>query len=79
LYFFSLFFLFLFSFFLNHEIIDLGTKSCMQLALWYIKNVNSKNYQKKQQNSNNTCKKLSKRDHQNPVASPSMTNKAKVK
>ena len=34
---------FLFSFFvLNHVIIDLGTKSCMQLALWYIKNLNSK-------------------------------------
>ena len=34
------FFLFLF---LNHVIIDLGTKSCMQLALWHIKNLNSKN------------------------------------
>jgi len=30
------------SFFLNHVIIDLGTKSCMQLALWHIKNLNSK-------------------------------------
>jgi len=35
-------FLFFFSFFLNHVIIDLGTKSCMQLALWLIKNLNSK-------------------------------------
>jgi len=34
---------FLFFFFLNHVIIDLGTKSCMQLALWHIKNLNSKN------------------------------------
>ena len=34
---------FFFSFFLNHVIIDLGTKSCMQLALWHIKNLNSKN------------------------------------
>ena len=32
-----------FFFFLNHVIIDLGTKSCMQLALWHIKNLNSKN------------------------------------
>jgi len=31
-----------FFFFLNHVIIDLGTKSCMQLALWHIKNINSK-------------------------------------
>jgi len=45
-----LFFLILFSFilfyyicFLNDVIIDLGTKSCMQLALWHIKNFNSKN------------------------------------
>jgi len=30
-------------FFLNHVIIDLGTKSCMQLALWHIQNINSKN------------------------------------
>ena len=29
--------------FLTHVIIDLGTKSCMQLALWHIKNLNSKN------------------------------------
>ena len=35
-------FFFLF-FFLNHLIIDLGTKSCMQLALWHIKTLNSKN------------------------------------
>jgi len=34
--------LFFFSF-LNHVIIDLGTKSCMPLALWHIKNLNSKN------------------------------------
>jgi len=33
---------FFFFFFLNHVIIDLGTKSCMQLALWHIKNLNSK-------------------------------------
>ena len=32
------FFLF-FIFFLNHVIIDLDTKSCMQLALWHIKNL----------------------------------------
>jgi len=38
-----LFFFFLFCFFLNHVIIDLGTKSYMQLALWHIKNLNSKN------------------------------------
>jgi len=38
------FFLFSFFFlFLNHVIIDLGTKSCMQLALWHIKSLNSKN------------------------------------
>ena len=30
-------------FFLNHVIIELGTKSCMQLALGHIKNLNSKN------------------------------------
>jgi len=36
------FFLFFFFLFLNHVIIDLGTKSCMQLALWHIKNLNSK-------------------------------------
>jgi len=35
--------LYLFFFFLNHVIIDLGTKSCMQLALWHLKNLNSKN------------------------------------
>jgi len=40
--FFFLFYLFL-SFFLNHMIIDLGTKSCMQLALWLIKNLHSTN------------------------------------
>jgi len=34
---------FFFSFFLNHVIIDLGTKSCLQLALWHIKNLNSNN------------------------------------
>jgi len=32
-----LFFYFWFYFFLNYLIIDLGTKSCMQLALSYIK------------------------------------------
>jgi len=37
-----LFFSFFF-FFLNQVIIDLGTKSCMQLALWHINNLNSKN------------------------------------
>jgi len=37
-------------------IIDLGTKSCMELALWHIKNLNSKNEQRKKQNSNNMCK-----------------------
>jgi len=39
----TFFFSFFFHFFLNHVIIDLGTKSCMQLALWHIKNINSKN------------------------------------
>jgi len=39
LYIFLLFFFFL----LNLVIIDLGTKSCMQLVLWHIKNLNSKN------------------------------------
>jgi len=39
----SFFFSFFFFFCLNHVIIDLGTKSCMQLALWHIKNLNSKN------------------------------------
>ena len=34
---------FFFFFFLNHVIIDLGTKSCMQLVLWHIKTLNSKN------------------------------------
>jgi len=34
---------FFFFFFLNHVIIDLGRKSCMELALWHIKNLNSKN------------------------------------
>jgi len=38
---FLFFFFFLFHFFLNHVIIDLGTKSCMQLVLWHIKNLNS--------------------------------------
>jgi len=38
-FFFSFFF---FIFFLNHVIIDFGTKSCMQLALWHIQNLNSK-------------------------------------
>jgi len=38
-----LFFPFFHFFFLNHVIIDLGTKSCMQLALWHIINLNSKN------------------------------------
>jgi len=36
------FFFSFFSFFLNNVMIDLGTKSCMQLALWHIKNPNSK-------------------------------------
>jgi len=35
-------FFFLF-FLLYHVIIDLGTKCCMQLALWHIKNINSNN------------------------------------
>ena len=34
---------FFFFFFLNNVIIVLCTKSCMQLALWHIKNLNSKN------------------------------------
>jgi len=34
---------FSFLFFFNHVIIDIGTKSCMQLALWHIENLNSKN------------------------------------
>jgi len=55
-FFFFFFFLIIFFFFLNHVIIDLGTKSCMQLALWHIKNLNSKNKQRKEQNSNNTRK-----------------------
>jgi len=38
---------FLTFFFLNHVIIDLGTKSCMQVALWHIKNLNSKIKQRK--------------------------------
>jgi len=59
-------------------IIDLGTKSCMQLALWHIKNLNSKT-NKRENKIQTTRAKLSKRDHQNPVASPSMTNKTKVK
>jgi len=36
-------FFFFFFFFFNNVIIDLGTKSCMQLALWHINNLNSKN------------------------------------
>ena len=43
----SSFFFFFFFLFLNHVIIDSGTKSCMQLALWDIKNLNSKNKQRK--------------------------------
>jgi len=60
-------------------IIDLGTKSCMQLALWYIKNLNSKKLTKEKTKLKQYVQKLSKQDHQNPVASPSMTNKTKVK
>jgi len=41
----SLYLFFLF-FLLNHVMIDLGTKSCMQLALWHIKNLNSKTTKK---------------------------------
>jgi len=45
------FFFFLFSFFFfqffNPVIIDLGAKSCMQLALWHKKKLNSKNKQRK--------------------------------
>jgi len=40
-------YLFFFFFFLNHVIIDLGITSCMQLALWHIKNLNSTNEQRK--------------------------------
>jgi len=73
------FFCFLFLFFLNHEIIDLGTKSCMELALWHIKtlipNTNKKKVTKFKQN----MQKLSKQDYPNPLASPSMTNKKKSK
>jgi len=49
---------FFFFFFVNNVFIDLGTKSCMQLALWHIKNLNSKNQQRKEQNSNKACKTL---------------------
>jgi len=74
------FFFFLFPFFfLNHVIIDLGTKSCMQLALWHIKNLNYKKLTKETKKLKQYVQKLSNRDHQNPVASPSMTNKTKVK
>jgi len=41
-FFFFFLFSFFFFFFLNCGIIDVGTKSCMQLALWHIKNLNSK-------------------------------------
>jgi len=36
-------FLFFVFFFLNHVIIDLGTKYYIKLGLWHIKNLNSKN------------------------------------
>jgi len=72
-------FFFFFFFFLNHVIIDLGTKSCMQLARRHIKNLNSRKLTKEKNKIQTTRGKLSKRDHQNPVASPTMTNKTKVK
>jgi len=59
----------------NHVIIDLCTKSCMQLALWHIKNLNWKKLTKERTKIETTPTKLSKRDHQNPVALPSMTDK----
>jgi len=71
-----IFFSFFFSFsFLNHVILDLGTKSCMQLALWHIKNLNSKKLTKEITKFKQYIQKFSKQDHQSPVASPSMTNK----
>jgi len=60
-------------------IIDLGTKSWMQLALWHIKTLIPKTNKGKKTKFKQHVEKLSKRDHQNPVASPSITNKTKVK
>jgi len=51
----------------------------MQLALWHIKNLNSKKLTKEKTKFKKHVQKLSKQDHQNPVASPSKTNKTKVK
>jgi len=64
------FFCLFFIFSLYHVIIDLGTKSCIQLTLWHIKNLNCKNLTKEITKFRQKVEKLSERDHQNPVASP---------